>query len=261
LDSLRFVMRLNAASCVSFGLLFIVLPQAVGTFLGQVPEIIIIVLGIGLLGNGAHLIVASRRTDLREIEIIWFSLGDFGWWLTTLALIVANIWVTTSSGVILAVIVATAVAGLGVAQLWILGLHLHGNTNKKHLKAFTTSWMAFPLWVKIWLIFLNGVFLITFSYLPDRVAEVTLVAYFATAPLLAGQVGYDGGLRRILALAHLVPWIPLLVWLVIVPDITAYTTLLTITVAICLAFDINDLWLFVKGDRSVLGTPSSDTIA
>lgn len=261
MDSLRFVMRLNAASCVLFGLLFIVLPQAIAASLGQVPQAIIVALGIGLLVNGAHLIVASRRSDLRKIEVIWFSLGDFGWWLTTLALIVADIWITTSSGIIVAVIVATVVAGLGVAQRWILGLHSHGNTNKEHLKALVTSWMSFPLWVKVWLIFLNGVFLTALIYLPDRVAEVTLIAYFATTPLLAGQVGYDGGLRRILALAHLVQWIPLLAWLVIIPDGTAYITPLTITVAICLTFDINDLWLFVKGERSVLGRPTSDIVA
>lgn len=260
MDSLRFVMRLNAASCVLFGLLFINLPQAIAESLGQVPQVIIVALGIGLLVNGAHLIVASRRTNLREIEVIWFSLGDFGWWLTTLALIVANIWITTSSGIIVALIVATAVAALGVAQLWILGLQSHGNTNKEHLRAFAISWMAFPLWVKVWLLFLNGVFLSAFVYLPDRTAEVTLIAYFATAPLLAGQVGYDGGLRRILALAHLVPWIPLLAWLVIIPDGTAYITLLTITVAICLTFDINDLRLFMKGERSILGRPTSDTV-
>jgi hypothetical protein len=246
-------MRLNATSCISFGLLFIVVPYAVAKFLGQVPQAIIVVLGIGLLGNGAHLIAASLRTEIREGEVIWFSLGDFGWWLATLALIVTNIWITTVWGIVVAVIVATVVAGFGVAQLWIIGLHLHGRTSKEHLTAIVTSWMAFPLWVKVWLIFLNGVFLSAIAFLPDRVAEVTLVAYFVTVPLLLGQVGYDGGLRRILALAHLVPWIPLLAWLMMIPDGTSYIALLTITVAICLAFDINDLRLFIKGSRAVVG--------
>lgn len=257
MDSLKFVMRLNAASCVLFGLLFIMAPYAVATFLGDAPQIIITVLGFGLLGNGAHLIIASRRAQILENEIIWFSVGDFTWWLATLALVVANIWITTTWGIAVAVIVAVMVASLGVAQLWMLGLHAHGNTSKQHLKAFATSWMAFPLWVKVWLIFLNGVFLAAFALLPDRVAEVTLVAYFATAPLLAGQVGYDAGLRRILALGHLVPWIPLLLWLVMIPVTTSYTALLTITVAICLAFDINDLWLFIKGERAIVGAQIS----
>jgi hypothetical protein len=246
-------MRLNAASCVAFGLLFIAAPNTVTAFLGHVPAAIIIALGIGLLGNGAHLIIASGRAETRNSEVIWFSLGDFGWWLTTLSLIASNFWITTSWGIVMAIIVATFVAGLGVAQLWILGLHSHGNTSKEHLKAIAISWMALPRWVKVWLIVLNGVFLAAFAILPNRVAEVTLIAYFSTAPLLAGQVGYDGGLRRILSLAHLVPWIPLLAWLMIVPDGTIYTALLIPTVAICLAFDINDLWLFIKGDRAVVG--------
>lgn len=250
-------MRLNAASCVSFGLLFIVASNAVAMFLGEVPQVVIIALGFGLLGNGAHLIGASGRTEIRAKEVIWFSLGDFTWWLATLALIVADFWITTFWGIIVAVMVATIVAGLGVAQLWILGLYTHGNTDKEHLTAVATSWMAFPLWVKVWLIFLNGVFLTAFAFLPDRVAEVTLVAFFAPAPILAGQVGYDAGLRRILALAHLVPWIPLLAWLVITPNPTNYTALLIATVTICLAFDIADLCRFIKGERAVLGASSS----
>jgi hypothetical protein len=257
LDSLKFVMRVNAASCVLFGFLFVMASHGVALFLGDAPQIVIAVLGFGLLANGAHLFLASRRTQILEKEVIWFSLGDFSWWLATLALIVGNLWITTSSGILVAAIVALAVASLGVAQLWILGLHTHGNTSKEHLKAFAASWMSLPLWVKIWLIFLNAVFLSAFAYLPDRIAAVTLVAYVATAPLLAGQVGYDAGLRRILALGHLVPWIPLLIWLVINPDGTSYSALLAIVVAICLAFDINDLRLFIKGDRAIVGTSSS----
>jgi len=257
MDSLKLVMRLNAASCVSFGLLFVVIPQAVATFLGQIPQPIIIALGVGLLINGAHLGYASRRTDLRHSEVIWFSLGDFSWWLATLALIVADFWVTTPWGIAIAAIVATCVAGLGVAQLWILGLNLHGNTSKEHLKAFAASWMALPLWVKVWLVFLNGVFLAAFALLPDKVAFVTLIAYVATGPLLAGQVGYDGGLRRILGLAHLVPWVPFLAWLVVLPDQSIYSVILSITVAICLSFDIRDLWLFIKGDRAIVGASSA----
>jgi hypothetical protein len=246
-------MRLNAASCISFGLLFALAPRAIAAFLGQVPSAFIIFLGIGLMVNGVHLIIASRRAAVRQSEVIWFSLGDFSWWLATLALIAANVWITTAWGIAVAVMVGTIVAGLGVAQLWILGLNLHGNTSKEHIRAFATSWLALPMWVKIWLVMLNGVFLAAFAFLPDRIAEVTLVAYVATGPLLAGQVGYDAGLRRILAMAHLVPWIPLLVWLIVVPDKTTYASLLTVIVAICLAFDIADVWRFFKGERAITG--------
>ncbi|MGB3280388.1 MAG: hypothetical protein WBA92_14450, partial [Pseudorhodobacter sp.] len=253
MNSLKLVMRLNAASCVSFGLLFLLMSSEVAAFLGQVPPALIIILGIGLLGNGAHLFGAARRTDIRENEVIWFSLGDFIWWLATLALIVTNLWITTLWGMVTAAGVATIVAGLGVAQLWLLGRHRYGNSNRQHIWVIAESWMALPLWVKIWLAVMNGVFLAAFAFLPDRIAGISLAAYVATVPLLAGQVGYDGGLRRILSLAHLVPWTPLLAWLMIAPDGTIYSTLLTFTVAICLAFDINDLWLFIKGDRAVLG--------
>lgn len=246
-------MRMNATSCLSFGLLFTIIPQVIATFLGGVPKTVIVVLGIGVLANGAHLIIASRRRRVRELEVIWFSLGDFGWWLATLAFIVANLWITTTLGIAVAVIVATFVAGLGVAQLWAFGLQANEHTSRQHLRAFVTSWLALPLWVKLWLIILNGVFLAAFAFLPERIGEVTLLAYVATAPLLAGQVGYDGGLRRILGLAHLVAWVPLLAWLVLVPEWSAYSILLTLTVAVCLAFDLNDLRLFFQGDRTVVG--------
>ncbi|MCV6825783.1 MULTISPECIES: hypothetical protein [Halocynthiibacter] len=227
--------------------------------MGAVPKVVILGLGIGLLANGVHLIVASRRKTVREFEVIWFSIGDFGWWLATLALIVTNFWITTTWGIAAAVIVATFVAGLGVAQLWTCGLQAHGHTSKQHFRAIVTSWLALPLWVRLWLVLLNGVFIAAFALLPDRIGEVTLLAYLATAPLLAGQVGYDGGLRRILGLAHLVPWIPLLAWLVFIPDRSAYSMLLSLTVAICLAFDVNDLRLFFQGDRAVAGKHPSRT--
>jgi hypothetical protein len=196
MDSLKFILRLNAASCMSFGLLFAIFPQMIAVFLGAVPKAVILLLGIGLLANGAHLIFAARRPNVREIEVIWFSLGDFCWWLATLALIAANIWVTAAPGIAAAVIVATFVAGLGVAQLWTFGRLTQGHTGQQHLKAIMTSWLALPLWVKLWLALLNGVFIAAFALLPARIGEVTLIAYVASAPLLAGQVGYDGGLRR-----------------------------------------------------------------
>ncbi len=253
MNSLKFVMRLNALSCGSFGLLFVIWPHAVAAFLGDFPSTIIQLLGIGLIANGAHLVGSSLRKKLRKIEIIWFSLGDFAWWLATLALIAADFWITTTGGVFISFIIALAVAGLGVTQLWILGLQTHGNTHKQHLTAFAASWMALPLWVKIWLVLMNGVFLAAFALIPARIAEVVLISYFATAPLLAGQVGYDAGLRRILGLGHLVPWVPLLAWLLLLPNPTTYSIVLSIALVICLSFDIHDLWLFIKGNRKVIG--------
>jgi hypothetical protein len=248
-------MRLNAMSCILFGIVFAVVPNVTAVFLGSMPKAVLVAIGIGLLANGGHLIVASRRAVISEFEVIWFSLGDFGWWLATLGLITANVWITTQWGIVAAVVVATFVAALGGAQLWIFGLQTHGHTGKQHLKAFATSWLALPLWVKLWLFFLNGVFIAGFAFLPERIGEVTLVAYIATAPLLAGQVGYDGGLRRILGVAHLVPWLPLLAWLLFVPEWSAYSVILSLCVAICLAFDINDLRLFLQGDRAIVGKP------
>lgn len=257
MHSLKFLMRINATSCIAFGFLFAINPHPVATFLGAVPEEVIFGLAILLLVNGAHLVSASRRTSVRTVEVIWFSLGDFGWWLSTLLLIAANLWITSTAGIVVAIIVAIFVATLGVAQLWALGLQAHGRGITDHLRAIATSWKALPLWVKLWLFLLNAVFLAAAAVLPETTGAVALLAYVATGPLLAGQIGYDGGLRRILGLGHLVPWVPLLACLLLVAPGSAYGTLLSLTVAICLAFDVYDLGRFLKGDRAVIGQKST----
>jgi hypothetical protein len=44
MDSLKFILRLNAASCMSFGLLFAIFPQMIAVFLGAVPKAVILLL-------------------------------------------------------------------------------------------------------------------------------------------------------------------------------------------------------------------------
>ena len=80
-------------------------------------------------------------------------------------------------------------------------------------KDVAKSWMALKTWVKIWLVFLNIVLIGSFAFLHDPAGRWTAVAYIAAAPILVAIMVPMRGLSRILGLGHIVPWIPLLIYL------------------------------------------------
>lgn len=53
MDSLKFIMHLNATGCTSFGILVTSIPQVIAAFLGTVPKTVIVGLGIGFLAMGS----------------------------------------------------------------------------------------------------------------------------------------------------------------------------------------------------------------
>lgn len=253
------ILRANAASCLGFGVLFITAPGPVAAFLGATPEPVLTAVGAGLMLNGLHLLVASFRRPARPVEIIWFSLGDFGWWLATLGLIAAGIWITTPGGITAALSVAAVVALLGAAQLFQLGLARSGLSTRAHWARIGRSWLALPLWVKTWLFALNVAFLVSPVFLPWSAAAAVLLAYVASGPLLLGFAVAAGGLTRAMGLAHLVPWTPMLVWLVVDwpapaadPAALIYAGCLALMTAICLGFDLYDLGRWLRDEREIL---------
>ena len=69
---------------------------------------------------------------------------------------------------------------------------------------------------------------------------------------------FEGGLTRAMGLASLVPWVPMLVWLTIwIGSFEAhglalgYAALLASTTTVCLAFDVYDLWRWVRAEREI----------
>lgn len=257
---LNTILNMNAASCLLFGCLLLIAPTAVADYLGSVPHWALWGVGGVLILNGIHLSLAARRSVFVPLEIIWFSLGDMSWWLLTLGLIVSGHWITTSHGIIAAIVVATGVATLGIMQLWSLGIQRTGHTNVEHFAAIGMSWMALPNWVKAWLFVLNGAFLWSIFYWPTDLSKITLIAFLATGPLLMGQLAHDGGLRRILGLAHLVPWAPFLGWLLWQShtEHNLYAQVLAVILSICLVFDLYDIARFWRGDRVIIGDRKSD---
>jgi hypothetical protein len=253
MDSLKLVLRINAASCIVFGLLGILAPLEVSEFLGNPPVWVLQVTGAVLTMNGLHLILTSLRNTARTLEILYFSMGDLAWWLASVFLIAANNWITTTAGAIVTFCIAFGVAALGVVQLWMIAIQTKRHSNDEHWGAIKRSYWSMPKWVFSWLCLLNIYFLTVVLFWPDRLAVVVLLGYVATGPLLAAQIAFDGGLRRILGLAHLVPWVPLLIWLIMCFSHSLYAIGLIMLLTLCLAFDVFDVWRFWRGDRSSFG--------
>jgi hypothetical protein len=255
---LRFILRLNAASCLAFGAGFALFPTAIGGFLGETSALAVRLVGFGLLGNGAHLLVAAARDIPRRGDVIWFSLGDLLWGLLTAVLLASNLWITTTEGQIAAGVVGLGVSALGLAQLWQIGRAEVGMDASGYWRQIGQSWMAMPLWVKLWLFSLNAVFLAGFAF--SSFARVVGIAYVAGGPLLLALVFRQGGLTRATGLGHLIAWLPLLAWLSMwlwrregsLTEII-YCAILLGALVICLGFDLYDLRRWAKGDRAIFG--------
>jgi len=116
---LRTILSLNAASCLGFGVLFLLSPQAVAAFLGTPPAPSGGVTGLGVLLviNGLHLIHTSRKTLPAKSLVLYFSGGDFAWVLGTAALVVSGHWINQPGGQVAAVVVAAFVGAMGGMQI------------------------------------------------------------------------------------------------------------------------------------------------
>jgi hypothetical protein len=131
------------------------------------------------------------------------------------------------------------------------------------------SWLSMKTWIKVWLFFLNFVFLLALAFLRDPIGSWTFFAYAASGPLLLAMMLWQRGLTRLLGLAHILPWVPLMIYLearltsglagtrVIAsrdPELFSYVILLMTTVGVCLAFDFYDVYRWIRGERFVLGS-------
>ncbi|MDJ0624179.1 MAG: hypothetical protein QNJ17_14515 [Desulfocapsaceae bacterium] len=118
--NLKNVMRLNATSCLVFGLTFVIIPESVVDFLAQetqAPSLIFIILGIALFGNGIHLLWAAARSVPGKLLVLYFSIGDFLWVVATLLLVLAGVWITAPAGIAVSLAVAMMVGTFGFLQM------------------------------------------------------------------------------------------------------------------------------------------------
>jgi len=118
--TLKNILRINAMSCLTFGVLFLILPLNIVNFLSNdapSPEIVLQGLGAVLIFNGFHLLWASTLEKPNKFLILYFSMGDFLWTAGTAVLLALGIWITTTPGIIASVLVAFIVTILGTLQV------------------------------------------------------------------------------------------------------------------------------------------------
>jgi hypothetical protein len=142
-------------------------------------------------------------------------------------------------------------------------------TTFQHVAA---SWLSLKPWVKWWLFFLNAVFLAALAFVADPAARWILLAYAASGPLLAWLMVRQRGLTRLLGVAHLVPWVPLLAYIVLrlsselvgpvvtfvaEPFFAGYLYILLACLVVCLVLDAWDVVRYHAGERYVLGSPEA----
>ena len=221
--------------------------------------------------------------------MFYFSFGDIAWFLGSLLLLVTTDFVNNSGGVAFVILVALMVVLIGLSQLWAysefpqLGLPQNSNEERDflsihltRLSAIGVSWMSIKPWVKWWLFALNGVFFLATFFLPSAVSKMALVSYVATIPLLLAIMIVQRGLTRLLGIAHLLAWSPLVFYLAcrLSSDILgvqlsfasdrllyAYSYTLLGFVVTCLGFDIYDLVRWVSGERARLGSSRENGIS
>ena len=127
---LKLVLRANAASCALFGAFFAFTGPATAKFTGNSPVLLVQVLGAGLLINALMLVWKSLSADPDRLSILAFALGDAIWVVTTAVLLIAGLWITTPSGIIWAVGIATFVGACGAMQLMLAPVNARALTEE-----------------------------------------------------------------------------------------------------------------------------------
>lgn len=118
--TLKNILKANAASCIIFGLLFVLAPTEIVMYLGgdnPMPELFLLTLGAVLMVNGVHLTWAAFQDEPNKFLILYFSFGDFLWMIGTVVLITTSLWITTLAGIIASVFIAIMVTIFGVLQI------------------------------------------------------------------------------------------------------------------------------------------------
>ncbi len=115
---LRLILRLNAASCLLFGIVFVLLPTPTASFIGTSTSWLVTLVGVVLIFNGLHLLFSAQRTNISLWEVYYFSVGDFAWVVISIFLITTKLVITTEAGIVAALGVAFFVGTLGALQLW-----------------------------------------------------------------------------------------------------------------------------------------------
>lgn len=230
---------------------------------------------LSLYALGLCAMVAARSVPLLAVRVV--IVLDLCWVLGSIALLAAMARALSPWGRFLIAGVAACVAILALVQ-WLTARNgsVLGRAEpigyRGVLREIGRSWLALKRWVKVWLFLLNAVFLAAFFFLSrDPIAATILWLYLASGPFLLIIMVFQRGLSRLLGTAHLIPWLPLLGYLLLrlstdivgprvgvdsEPILFLYSVTVTAVLAVCLGFDLYDLRRWMKGETALIGSES-----
>ncbi len=112
---------------------------------------------------------------------------------------------------------------------------------------FFVELMQQPIWIPIWLFFLMIINLASLGFWYEPLAKIIFITFMTSAMLMMGLYSRFG-FEKILGLGHIL-WVPLLVYVlmqlpIVEVSFKSYLVVLSISIAISLAFDITDVWKY-----------------
>lgn len=275
MGKLRFALGANAASCFGFGLFFALWPSDIAAWLGVGHAMLVRFTGVVLLINAAGLAIASIWRSIPKSVVAFFSAGDLLWFTATLYALALQAPITTSHGQLAALGLGLAVCAIGVAQVSAASAlpgywdNNEGPDSADHLapgisrtRAIARSWLSMKPLVLAWLFLFNAVMLASVFQLQTTEGRMIVAAYVASGPWLAVIAIAQRGLTRLLGLAHLIPFLPLLAFMTSrgaglggqpAMNLTLFWLTL-VALAACLALDARDVWRWFAGETFRLGS-------
>ena len=118
---------------------------------------------------------------------------------------------------------------------------------------FFVELMQQPVWIPIWLFFLMIINLASLGFWHEPLAKLIFITFMISAMLMMGLYSRFG-FEKILGLGHIL-WVPLLVYVlmqlpIVEVSFKIYLVVLSISIAISLAFDIIDVWKYFTNRKS-----------
>jgi len=272
---LRSTLLANAAFSLVCGVLLVALASPLKAVFGLPAGWPLLLIGFGLLPFAVLVGITARQPTPKRSYVLGFAVADVAWVLASVLVLVLAWEMISPLGRSLIAGVALVVAGF--AHLQFLGV---GRADLREVEepplplraAIWNSWRSMKTWVKVWLFVLNAIFLLALAFPLQPLTRWVLLAYVASGPLLLGMMVWQRGLTRLLGLAHLVPWTPLVVYLVLRltgdalgpqlrldthGNLYLWVLVLLAAVTVCLALDIYELLRWLRGERFVLGSPEA----
>jgi hypothetical protein len=119
---------------------------------------------------------------------------------------------------------------------------------------FFIELMQQPVWIPIWTFYLMGINIASIGFWHEPVAKVIFITFMVSAMRMMGLYSRFG-FEKILGLGHIV-WVPLLVYILLqLPAVDvffkSYLVVLSVSIAISLAFDITDVRKYFRNRTTI----------